>query len=230
VRHLLASGAKANSRDRDGWTPLFYAARHGNQESVGELLNHGADPNVQAFHKPDQPPNPNRHRAFFGTTALHQAIKADQLDVVKLLLAHGAKTDLFCYGGFAALHIAAFLGRLQIVKALLESGADRGLKCRSVREPHSVGEALARESTAFTIALVRSNFEVAAAIKSHQLGWLRQSGQSTQDLIAVGKDGKKLDKTLTYTQPQKNAMTRELLLMTSLSCAAVYLMRKMSKK
>lgn len=41
LMHLLQHGAKANSRDGHGVTPLAMAAEHGNTEAMDVLLQHG---------------------------------------------------------------------------------------------------------------------------------------------------------------------------------------------
>jgi ankyrin repeat protein len=37
---LLGNGADVNTRTKDGWTPLFLAAKNGNTEVVRALLEH----------------------------------------------------------------------------------------------------------------------------------------------------------------------------------------------
>ena len=45
---LLASGARVNQRDRQGMTPLYYAACSGWARLTALLLKHGADPTLRA--------------------------------------------------------------------------------------------------------------------------------------------------------------------------------------
>ena len=40
---LLALGADANIRDDDGYSPLYFACRNGNEQCVSALLAHNAD-------------------------------------------------------------------------------------------------------------------------------------------------------------------------------------------
>lgn len=77
VRHLISLGVDVNAQDRQGWTPLNFAARVKNYECVKLLLDAGADPNV-----------PNSE----GVTPLHQSLLTTPTDVdlVRLMLDHGA--------------------------------------------------------------------------------------------------------------------------------------------
>jgi len=43
VKELIESGADVNQPDKQGWTPLIWAAAKGNLDIVGLLLQHGAD-------------------------------------------------------------------------------------------------------------------------------------------------------------------------------------------
>ncbi|HSE18780.1 MAG TPA: ankyrin repeat domain-containing protein [Pyrinomonadaceae bacterium] len=44
VRKLINAGAEVNQPDKQGWTPLSWAAGQGELEIVEELIQHGADP------------------------------------------------------------------------------------------------------------------------------------------------------------------------------------------
>jgi ankyrin len=78
ARLLLKAGADANESQPDGVSALVLAAHSGNGPVGAVLLEHGADPN--AFGS--------------GYTALHAAILRSDLNLVKALLARGAKPDV----------------------------------------------------------------------------------------------------------------------------------------
>ena len=96
---------------RGGSTPLLFAARNGNVESIKLLLDAGAGPNdalsdgmsalVLASHSGhgdvgiallENGANPNN--IGIGYTALHAAVLRSQLDLVQALLAHGADPNI----------------------------------------------------------------------------------------------------------------------------------------
>ena len=78
ARLLLKAGADANESQPDGVSALVLAAHSGNGPVGAVLLEHGADPN--AFGS--------------GYTALHAAILRSDVNLVKALLARGAKPDV----------------------------------------------------------------------------------------------------------------------------------------
>ena len=61
---------------------------------------------------------------FIGETALHDAVRVKDIDLVKDLLSQGAKTDTVDIYGYTPLHIAARLNEYEITKLLIENGAE----------------------------------------------------------------------------------------------------------
>lgn len=97
---LEANPGLASEENRDGLTPLGYAAHFGNQAVVQTLLDFGADVNAVSHSKLSYIPS---------NTALHAAIAGERsMEVIGLLLASGAKTDVFDSNGHTCLHSAAF--------------------------------------------------------------------------------------------------------------------------
>lgn len=91
IKRCLENGAKVDSRDQNGWTPLHRAAFKDRIECVKVLLSYGAP--LDAIENG-------------GQTALHLAAEAGHSQVVLCLKAHGAKAngksvkgfDLGCFG------------------------------------------------------------------------------------------------------------------------------------
>lgn len=77
-RLLKGEPSLVHARDKDGSTPLHWAAWRGQVEAARVLLESGAEVNAR---------NQNTH---WGTTPLHAAAHGNQAAVVQLLLAQGA--------------------------------------------------------------------------------------------------------------------------------------------
>lgn len=90
----MSSLADINKRDKNDRTPLYCAAKGGNFAEVKRLLALGADPNALSN---DLPAN-NR-------TPLHVAAN---LDVVRLLVEHGADIDATDDNGCARMILSLF--------------------------------------------------------------------------------------------------------------------------
>ncbi|KAI5082435.1 hypothetical protein GOP47_0002178 [Adiantum capillus-veneris] len=107
-----------DSKEIQGVTPLFIAARSGHAALVEVLLEHGAVEDIlKAGTK--------------GDTALHAAALSGDVGVMKLLLdalaatPHGSRAvDERGYNSRTSLHYAAGGGQPAIVSALLQAGAD----------------------------------------------------------------------------------------------------------
>ena len=131
IRLLLAHGADHHKANNEGETPLdiarqfhqqaaeaeltrvdqgrslLEAVEQGNIEQANTLLESGADPDYQNSQ---------------GKTALHFAVSAGQIDLVRLLLQYTNRPDL-SDGHYTALHLAAISGFTEIAGSLLDAGA-----------------------------------------------------------------------------------------------------------
>ena len=141
ARLLLEHGADVNTRDDEGTTPLYAAAKNGRVQVVHVLLEQGA--NVGA--EDNQGKTPLHGAAEYGTvevvrmllehganvgvqdnqgiTPLHTAM-GDEL--VRVLLEHGAIVGAEDHRGSTPLHVAANRGRVDAMPVLLEHGANVG--------------------------------------------------------------------------------------------------------
>jgi ankyrin repeat protein len=90
-------------------TRLAEAAMHEDNAAVRALIQQKADVNAVL---PD------------GTTALHWAVNADDLDTVSLLIQAGANVTARDRYGFTPLYFAATNGNAALIRKLLEAGAD----------------------------------------------------------------------------------------------------------
>lgn len=119
VRTLLANGADANQKDRNGYTALMYAARNGDVETMKALVDAGAAVNA-------------RDCAVNGWPPLIHAIHKSNNQAVYFLLERGADVNMRAgrcaegevKEGSTALMFAAGYDDDVLVRALLARGAD----------------------------------------------------------------------------------------------------------
>ncbi|HEV3214863.1 MAG TPA: ankyrin repeat domain-containing protein [Vicinamibacterales bacterium] len=134
---LLTAGAGIDEALPDGMTALTLAARSGQSAAARFLIEKGADVNA----------------AGVGFTALHAAVLMGDLEVVKSLLAHGAKPDMrltkpepirrggqdvslpVAYLGYTPLLLAAKFADAEMERALLGAGADPAIPSKSGTTP-----------------------------------------------------------------------------------------------
>jgi ankyrin repeat protein len=107
VAGLLAKGLDPNSAGPDGNTLLMTASRLGHQNLVVLLIDRKASVT---------------RRSPFGDTALMFAASKGQLEVARILVAHGAQVS---HDGWQPLHYAAFEGHPAMIRFLLERGAPK---------------------------------------------------------------------------------------------------------
>lgn len=120
---LLKAGADPNAVDGTGKAPICYAAGRGFPAVVRMLLDRGVDP--------------NRHYGNDLTALMwaagysEEAGTADMDEILKLLIARGARIDDTDNRGRTALMIAASLGHTGVADILLGGGADARLRDKS---------------------------------------------------------------------------------------------------
>jgi len=123
VRVLLNYKADVNARSDMGWTAIHFVSQ-GHQGSVipnvyqslpdvaRSLLEHGADVNAQSSGS-----------SRSGRTPLHVTMDFHTVEVVHVLLEHGANVDVKGRRGRTPFQIASMKGFDDIMKLLSEHGA-----------------------------------------------------------------------------------------------------------
>lgn len=113
---LLASTPHCvNDYSQDGFTPLHLACFFGQRQAAQELLRHGADANAIS-------------RNSMRVGVVNSAAASGEAEMVKLVLAGGARPDNQQVGGWTALHAAAARDNVEMVLALLAAGADSTIR------------------------------------------------------------------------------------------------------
>ena len=105
VKVLVKAHAKIDEVDRKLCTPLMLAAREGHHNIVGYLIKCGA--------------SVDRKGQQYNQTALHYASKGGNLEVIKMLLSTGAKTDEIDKNHCTPLMLATYNKHVQIISCLL---------------------------------------------------------------------------------------------------------------
>lgn len=128
---LVGRGFDVDRRSTpDGRTGLFFAVERGHAELAAALLRVGAAVNLhlECFLSEDEDGLEALEdgdievlEAFSGCTPLHIASRLGRLDLVNLLLSHGAKVDAVNEMRMTALHLA---GSGEVAEALCVAGAD----------------------------------------------------------------------------------------------------------
>jgi uncharacterized protein len=109
---LLARDPKLiDEYSADGFTPLGLAIFFGHQEVARQLVAAGADVNRAS-------------RNAIHVAPLHSAVESGSMELLNLLLEHGARPDAVEFLEATPLHSAAARGSREMVERLLAAGAD----------------------------------------------------------------------------------------------------------
>lgn len=138
IHWLLEAGAPMDARDRDGARPLTIAADARRWELVAELVEGGADPNVESQETP----------------LIVAATRQRQNAVVEAIVAAEGDVDARDHRGRTALHVAAELGRDQLAQRLAAAGATLDAENTEGQRPLAV--ALANGHVELAISLTES--------------------------------------------------------------------------
>lgn len=111
---LLRYGADPDSRDRAGLTPIMKACRHPQGYAAAKMLiSYGADVNSMTSERHDF------------RNVLHYAVLSGNVDIVRLLLNHGASLHFPPeLQKPTPLDFAILRGNIEMIKLLVNHGAD----------------------------------------------------------------------------------------------------------
>jgi ankyrin repeat protein len=117
AKSLLEKGVNPAAKDREGWTPLQYAALYGSTE-VAKLLV------AAVVNRPNDTAEDKARARDCLRGALYQAITNDHEDIAELLIHSAVQMEAFDRRDGAPLCWAARRGSLRLVKLLLAKGAN----------------------------------------------------------------------------------------------------------
>ena len=146
---LLEAGSSPDARSEIGDTPLFYAVNQLDADMVLLLLKYNADPNARISVK-DGAAIALGHLPFFANfldsqqeamtrdeddTPLHLAVHHQSLDIVSILLEHGADRNAQDMMSRTPVHWAVDKSHLGILKMLLDENTDVNVQDREGDTP-----------------------------------------------------------------------------------------------
>jgi hypothetical protein len=170
IKDLINSGADANAKREDGWTPLMFVSAIGNKEIANLLIDKGA--NINEKNNQGQTPlffaahwgqaelvniliekgaNINAQMAD-GRSVLTEAIDMNRVEIAKVLIVRGADVNLKSKNGRTALMAASIKNHPDVVRLLIEKGADVNAKSDE-------------DTTALRLAVKLGNVEIVRLLK-----------------------------------------------------------------
>jgi len=188
---ILAAGATFAAGAGD--VPVLEAARAANWNSVRSLVSKGLT--KESVNAADTD----------GTRPLHWAVRADELEIARLLLRAGADPNAETRLGVTALYLAAQNGDAEMVKALLDAGAKANQVDRATGESILM-TAIRSGNTAAVQALLSSGADANAAepqlrVTPLMLAAETGSAEMVRALLARGADVRA--RTRTGTTPER---------------------------
>ena len=122
IRLLAKQPELVNAYAEDGFQPLGLACFFGHFETAEYLIKAGALIN--------SPSNNSLHAA-----PIQSAAAAGHLEIVRLLIQHGADPNVREQGGYTPLHAAAQNDDEEMIRTLLFGGADLNIKSKDDKTP-----------------------------------------------------------------------------------------------
>jgi ankyrin repeat protein len=156
---LLQNGAKVNDALSDGQTALVVAAANAHWELADFLLDHGADPNLDAagWNALHQTVRERRPNIGFGTPGPIPTGTVDSINVIKKMIAKGVNVNARMWKngmkdgqrnrlnrlGATAFFLAAKNTDTEVMKVLVAAGADPNIPAADGTTPLMVASGLA---------------------------------------------------------------------------------------
>ncbi|KAG6549424.1 hypothetical protein Mapa_009144 [Marchantia paleacea] len=199
IRKLIERGARVNSPDRFGRSPLHWAIVYGHQEATKALI---LNTSKRALDSTDS----------CGCTALHYAALGGRTEIGRILIDRGAQVNCADSRRRTPLHFAAQHPKPTMVEMLISRGADK--RCRDFREYLPCDVALEWASFSSLACLRPDNPKKDPKLKVHpveivdgQDGGAGGAGAAVVDVVQ--RKGPSLDKLLESWKSAENEARRK---------------------
>jgi ankyrin repeat protein len=167
---LVRHGADINARSKNGFAAILFAAQQGDTDSIGTLLEAGANVN-------DVAPKS-------GLTPILIATAMGRTKAAVLLLDKGADPNVVAANGFTPLHLAAKRkGAVAIVSALLAHDAKPNVRLNAKKPIETVNGIILNGATPLALAADINNFDVVKALVDGGADPLIPTQESTTPLM-----------------------------------------------
>ena len=110
---FCTSKSNINSKNENGWTPIYRSIIANNLLALNELLKLGSDPNIGNN---------------LGETPLYLCVDVDNYDALIILLQYNADTNISKRNGITPLHLAVKKNKENYISALLRNNANPNLQ------------------------------------------------------------------------------------------------------
>ncbi len=186
VQILLKAGAGINLPTREGLTPLMLAARTNKYDQAKLLLEAGAD--MQARSRYQVTPHDYSLARYTGSgkTALMYAVTSNSIELVNLLLKHGALVNVQDDEGNTVLILAAG-AKSELIQMLLKADAKPDLRNKMGFSAADYAKMMGRNTNIVTSGVPDPRFSTPEKTWELYLASLRQGDRQTALLCLISR-------------------------------------------
>lgn len=189
IAMLFKRGAKLETRGNNGYTALNVAVQEGQVQAAAMLISLGADLESRV--------ETEMGTTEGGATPLWNAVKKNQVEIVRLLIVAGANVNVLDGNGNSVLAFAVHGGNYKIVDMLLKAHADPLLARQGAM--NAIERAKADEQTVI-LKLLEGRMESVEFVRQKRLQYRYFDGQSLYNPKSVATD-ESINNHLTVTRP-----------------------------
>lgn len=189
IAMLFKRGARLETRGNSGYTALNVAVQEGQVQAAAMLISLGADLESRV--------ETEMGTTEGGATPLWNAVKKNQVEIVRLLIAAGANVNVLDGNGNSVLAFAVYGGNYKIVDMLLKAHADPLLAKQGAM--NAIERAKADEQTVI-LKLLEGRTESVEFVRQKRLQYRYFEGQSLYNPEPVATD-ESANNHLTVTRP-----------------------------